>query len=137
MNRKFTHQTLRPGQRRKDVFVTQRNPWLWTIPQPIQRDTDRTNESTSLLQAELKPASAGCCRGASRPFQGNQQGPGWCSLQHTGCPSTPASHPFLGRGIRSVGLTPFSPAAIKTNGVPFHSRPKRGQRGFHLSRVII
>lgn len=54
-------------------------------------------------------------------------------LVHTGYPSTPASHPFLRQGIRSVGLTPFSPAAIKTNGVPFHSCPKRRQRGFDLS----
>lgn len=132
-NRKFTHQALRPGQRRKEIFVTQRNPWLWTIPQLIQRDTDGTNESTWLLQAELKPALAGCCGGANRPFQGNQQGPGWCSLQHTGYPSTPASQPFLARDIRSDGLIPFSLAAIKTNGVSFHSCPQRGQRGFDLS----
>lgn len=71
------------------------------------------------------------------PFQGNRRvQPG--APAALGLSSTSASHPGLAWDIRSVGLTPFSPAAIKTNGVSFHSCPKRGTVGIQsLLHVVI
>lgn len=119
---------LRPGAEEKGYLCDSKKPLALDYSTTDPKG-HRCDKGVNIVAAGRTEGSLGWVLQRSRQWHGHSKA---TRRVQPGAPaalrlsSTSASHPGLTWGIRSVGLTPFSPAAIKMNGVSFHNCPKEG-----------